>query len=412
MARIVDVHRSEEGAVFVQVGIALFVLMAFNVFVLDYGMLWVARGQAQNAADAGALAGAVARGFDDFDNPPHHRHSFAAQVARGVAQANNVWQEPATPVVNFACPTGVAGRCTTIAVYRDGQNGSTPLETLFGPLLFVSSQRVRATATALTGNANATRCLRPLAFADLWLEDRDPAGEFNHYIETGPNAGDPFPAGDRDEYTPPSSTSPGRTTISGNFGNLERLIWNFGGADLIHDAITRQRLVTLDLPGGRSFEDNMTGCLGQTIALNDFLQVDVPLSNDHRRISTAIASVFANDSAANFDYSNSRIVNSCAPTCAPVSPRLLAIALYDPRRFQLGRSLNPPNWTHPDVGCPTNQPCIRVTNIIGFFVHYITTGPGGHGPHGHFLRYPGVTQQTAPTFVDDGSWLVTTHLIR
>ena len=48
----------------------LFVLMAFNVFVLDYGMLWVARGQAQNAADAGALAGAVARGFDDFADPP------------------------------------------------------------------------------------------------------------------------------------------------------------------------------------------------------------------------------------------------------------------------------------------------------------------------------------------------------
>ena len=29
---------SERGAVFVQVGIALFVLVAFNVFVLDYGV--------------------------------------------------------------------------------------------------------------------------------------------------------------------------------------------------------------------------------------------------------------------------------------------------------------------------------------------------------------------------------------
>ena len=32
----------------------------------------------------------------------------------------------------------------------------------------------------------------------------------------------------------------------------------------------------------------------------------------------------------------SRITNSCAPACAPVSPRLMAIALYDPQRFQLG----------------------------------------------------------------------------
>jgi hypothetical protein len=37
--------RSEQGAVFVQVGISLFVLMAFNVFVLDYGMMWIGRRQ-------------------------------------------------------------------------------------------------------------------------------------------------------------------------------------------------------------------------------------------------------------------------------------------------------------------------------------------------------------------------------
>jgi hypothetical protein len=87
----------------------------------------------------------------------------------------------------------------------------------------------------------------------------------------------------------------------------------------------------------------------------------------------------------------------------------MAIALYDPRRFQLGRATN--NWTQVAVGCPTNEPCVRVTNIIGFFVHRIVAG-GGFGPHGHFLRYPGITIPTAPTFVDDGSWLVTTHLIR
>ena len=89
MSRLQHVYRAEEGAVFVQVGIALFVLMAFNVFVIDYGMMWVARGQAQNAADAGALAGAVARGFDDFDSDPHYRHSVAARSASDVAHANS-----------------------------------------------------------------------------------------------------------------------------------------------------------------------------------------------------------------------------------------------------------------------------------------------------------------------------------
>ena len=51
--------KSERGAVFVQVGLAVLVLMAFNVFVIDYGIMWVGRHQAQNAADAGALAGAI-----------------------------------------------------------------------------------------------------------------------------------------------------------------------------------------------------------------------------------------------------------------------------------------------------------------------------------------------------------------
>ena len=81
MLRIQRVCRAQEGAIFVQVGIALFVLMGFSVFVLDYGVMWIARAQAQNAADAGALAGAVARGFDDFAADPHFRHSVAARVA-------------------------------------------------------------------------------------------------------------------------------------------------------------------------------------------------------------------------------------------------------------------------------------------------------------------------------------------
>ena len=74
--------RSEQGAIFVQVGISMFVLMAFNVFVLDYGMMWIGRRQAQNAADAGALAGAVARGYDDFDDPPASGRARLPQSAR------------------------------------------------------------------------------------------------------------------------------------------------------------------------------------------------------------------------------------------------------------------------------------------------------------------------------------------
>ena len=83
--------------------------MAFNVFVLDYGVMWVGRRQAQNAADAGALAGAVARGYDDFDDPPAS-DGVAAQSATQVAAANLVWNE-----------AGITGGLVQLSRRRHGQ---------------------------------------------------------------------------------------------------------------------------------------------------------------------------------------------------------------------------------------------------------------------------------------------------
>ena len=50
----------ERGAIIIHVAFALLALLAFSAFVVDMGVMWVSRRQAQNAADAGALAGAVA----------------------------------------------------------------------------------------------------------------------------------------------------------------------------------------------------------------------------------------------------------------------------------------------------------------------------------------------------------------
>ena len=49
----------DRGAIIIHVAFALMALLAFTAFVFDYGVMWVARRQAQNVADAAALAGAV-----------------------------------------------------------------------------------------------------------------------------------------------------------------------------------------------------------------------------------------------------------------------------------------------------------------------------------------------------------------
>ena len=402
--------RSEHGAIFVQVGISLFVLMAFNVFVLDYGMMWIGRRQAQNAADAGALAGAVARGYDDFDDPPSSTglaHGFAEEVA----EANRVWQKAGTPlasraVVSFDCPTGVTGRCVRVDVYRDGENGSTAFPTLFGPVLGITTQKVRASATAIVGNGNATDCLRPIALPDNWEELRSPNGQFNSYDVTG----NPL-SGDRDSFTAPSASVPGRTTISDDFGVL--ITYDVDMPTLSPTTpITPGLIVGLTLPGAGTFAEKLALCSGQMVQLGQTLPVQIPAVG---ATEDGFDEIWSRDPYPPLTWDNGQSVfNSCAPECAPISPRMIPIALFDPRRFQLGRALSPPDWTHADVGCPTNSPCITVTNIVGFFVHCVNARPcdGNVTPHGHFLKYPGMTAPGAPTFVDDASWLVTTHLIR
>jgi hypothetical protein len=413
MRRTRQVITGEHGAIFIQVGLAIFVLMAFNVFVLDYGMLWIARNQAQNAADAGALAGALARGYDDRDPDLHPVHSLPALIARSVAANNLVWNQAPAPVVSFACPAGVTANCTRVDVHRDGNGGSTELNALFGPVLGVTEQRVRATATAVNGNGNATNCLIPIAFPDDWDERRNPDDQFNRYIETGTPAMPPqLVPGTPDQYAAPAGAYAGRTTISGDYG--ERIVWTIDHVigHVPPLAITRGLMVPLDLPGGNTFTQNMQQCSGNTYSIGQPLRIAMGV-HPAADVEGGIVARFNRDAAADFDYGNSRITNSCAPgPCGALSPRLLAIPLFDPDRFQRGRATG--NWTQAEVGCATNDPCITITNIIGFFIHRIpgAGGGGAFGPHGHFVRYPGVTASAAPSLVDDASWLVTTHLIR
>ena len=78
--------RHERGAVLVHVTVAIIGLLAFSALVVDYGVMWTARRQAQNAADAAALAGAISMTFTkpgDFD--------AARAMARSIGRQNAVF---------------------------------------------------------------------------------------------------------------------------------------------------------------------------------------------------------------------------------------------------------------------------------------------------------------------------------
>ena len=169
---------SERGSILVQVGVAIIVLIAFTTFVADYGLMWVARRQAQNAADAGALAGAIALGYDDYadrtDTGP------AKQSAHDVAISNLVAAE--APVVDIStdvyfypdAPTKFPAECADdtcirVDVYRN-QFAGNPLPIWFGQLIGLVDQGVQATAIARASFGNATDCMKPWAVVDRWDE--------------------------------------------------------------------------------------------------------------------------------------------------------------------------------------------------------------------------------------------------
>ena len=61
-------HRDEKGMSLVFVGVGFMAFLAATTLAIDVGMFATARSQAQNSADAGALAGAIALYYNDYND--------------------------------------------------------------------------------------------------------------------------------------------------------------------------------------------------------------------------------------------------------------------------------------------------------------------------------------------------------
>ena len=73
--------QSERGAIIIHVAFALMALLVFTSFVIDYGVMWVSRRQAQNVVDSAALAGALALMWG----------GSPTQAAQHFAAVNPIW---------------------------------------------------------------------------------------------------------------------------------------------------------------------------------------------------------------------------------------------------------------------------------------------------------------------------------
>jgi hypothetical protein len=312
-------QQSERGAALIHVAIMIVGLFAFTGFVIDYGQYWVARRQAQNAADAAAHAGAVALAFDSDDKTPD---GAAYQSALTVATSHQIWNAapPDDAVeIDFVCPEGRPGDCVRAQVYRDTEHGNA-MATSFLKLVGLNVHGVRATATAQTMPANATKCLKPWMLPDKWI-DEDGNGEYS--------AGDTY---DLPGYT--------ETDIG-----TELVIHPSGG-----NAVEPSHYNIINDVGesnsGSVYEDQITNCLlegwiGKTMS-------DVP-GGKQGPTHHGVQALIDQDLTATWNGT------TVTGPYGLASPRVIILALYNPETF----------WTAKQSG---NGDTFDIVNLVAMFL--------------------------------------------
>lgn len=411
--------RNERGAVLVHVAIALIGLMAFSALVIDYGVMWTARRQAQNAADAAAMAGAVSMAFVDMND-----QNLARQSALNVAAENRIWgaAPDVTPAdVTFPlCPPTLVGTgepaCIKVDVFRTNYNraGGNPLPTFFGNLVGVTEQGVRATATAQVLYGDSTDCVKPWAIPDKWVEgDGTPWDEndtFERYVQNGKNRGelispnpdkyvppigvyptDPYP-GERAEYGDAGTGfTPESLANGGDYGRFMKL-----KAGNPNQAIAPGWFfpVVIDPDcgtGGDCYRDSISGCSKYAWKPGEKIQNEP--GNMIGPTQQGVEALIAKDPNAEWgviDKTTGKM--GIVKSDYGVSPRLVALPVFDVDEYNKGQA--------------SGRQEIVITKILGFFIDKMV----GNDVHGYLMTFPTLARGTSAT--PNESFLISIVLVR
>jgi hypothetical protein len=368
-----SVRKSERGAIIIQVAIVLLGLTLFSAFVLDYGVLWTSRGQAQNSADAAALAAALNMMVD----PAHP--AVAVQAAQTVANINTVWGEgpaPADVLVDLpiACPPG-SGTADPGCVRVDVQRGqidrndvthANVLPTFFASLAGISSQAIMATATAQVTSGNALHCLKPWAIPDKWIDNDQSGGGWSN--------GDTFTP-PTDTYAMPGFKNPeddgtelvlkSGNTAEWSAGWMQEIDWGNHGSNTYEDAIegcpSWVPSVSIYKPGYKCDEkgdtpDPSQGCISVKTGTSQGKTVEgvealVALDKD---------AIWVGGMGGHVEGGcTDGLPGDCAkinPTGYDFSPRIVPVDLFNVQAYY-------------DEACNGGTGCVvQVSNLMGFFI--------------------------------------------
>jgi Flp pilus assembly protein TadG len=359
-------YRDESGMTFAYVAVGLLSFLAASTLAIDVGMFMTARSQAQNAADAGALAGAVALAFDSFEN--RSASGPAVQSAIVTAKGNGIIGAPASVTssdVTFPiAPDGSANR-VRVAVFRTAAR-SNSIATLVGPVFGVPTVDINAAATAEAAPANAMTCVKPFTIPDKWVENS--AGPwttdstFDRYDNKGKLLAKP------DVYIPPGK--PGYAGYDPIKDKGTPLMIRAGTGNNISPSMYWSWKMPNDI-GGDFYRDNIANCNQSVFTYND------PMNPEPGAMAgptaDGIDDLIAKDPTAKWDTVNNRLMSDKNP-----SPRVFPIPLYDPDYYQLGKANG-------------RDASLRMANWIGFFVE----SRSGNNVYGRITPILGVIDPNA-----------------
>jgi Flp pilus assembly protein TadG len=333
------------------IGMSLMALLSASMLAIDVGMLMTARGQAQNSADAGALAGATALFYDDYDDRtdtgPAKTNAVNAAIANNVMGA----AVSATPadVVFLDDPTGEPNR-VRVTVRRSAARGN-PVSTLIARYFGMATSDIGATATAEASPSNAMTCVLPFTIPDRWREMHTPAFDPEDDFATIDKKGNPLAV--RDVYIGPRD----KANYTGYNAERDR------GMTVVLKADNGSKLApsmyqVWDMEGGNRGSDDVrnsiAGCNTQILGFDQTFVHKPGMQTGP--VAQGIADLLAKDPDAYWDEDARKPVSPLAK-----SPRVVAIPLFDPVYYEEGKVVG-------------RNASLKFVNYLGFFIEEMRGG--------------------------------------
>jgi hypothetical protein len=357
----------ETGMSMVLVSAGFMAFFAATTLAIDVGMFMAARSQAQNSADASALAGAVAFVYDSFND--RSAGGPAVQSAINTALLNKVvGADVAIAPTDVAFPIGTNGEFNRVqvTVFRTA-NRTNPVPTLIGPVFGVNTIDISATATAEAAPANAMSCVKPFTIPDRWIERGSPPWTPNSTFDRYDHKGNLL-QNNPDEYILPDQ--PGYVGYNPDTDKGTMLMIRAGTGNNVSPSF----YWSWAMPGGTGasfYEDNIANCHQATFTYLSTMTQEP--GNMVGPTMQGVDALIAKDSGAYWDTAAQQVKSTYNP-----SPRVFPIPLYDPEYYQSGTTTG-------------RNVTLRMANWVGFFLEYRQ----GNDIYGRIVPITGVIDDTA-----------------